>query len=77
MKSITHEEICSDPFFIFRIEILCQEIPNTLTPAEKVYGLSRFWQEVNYNFVYLYKVDRQAWDSAYKALIPAGGTNQK
>jgi hypothetical protein len=42
-----------------------------LTPEQKVYGLSKFWQEVNYNFVYLEKVDRRAWDSTYLALIPA------
>jgi C-terminal processing protease CtpA/Prc len=45
------------------------QLPNTLTPADKVYGLSKFWQEVNYNFVYLDKVDRPKWDSTYKALI--------
>jgi len=47
-----------------------QEVPNTLSPAAKVYGLSKFWQEVNYNFVYLDKIDRHAWDSTYLALIP-------
>jgi C-terminal processing protease CtpA/Prc len=42
---------------------------NTISKADKIYGLSRFWQEVNYNFVYLNKVDRPKWDSTYKALI--------
>ena len=53
-------------------EISCfgQDVPNSLSPAAKVYGLSRFWQEVNYNFVYLDKIDRRAWDSTYQALIP-------
>lgn len=46
----------------------CQ-MPNTLSPSEKVYGLSRFWQEVNYNFVYLNSIDRGKWDSTYIALI--------
>lgn len=45
------------------------QLPNTLTPAEKVYGLSKFWQEVNYNFVYLDKVDRDMWDKAYQNAI--------
>ncbi|TCO26713.1 C-terminal processing protease CtpA/Prc [Pedobacter psychrotolerans] len=40
-----------------------------LTKADKIYGLSKFWQEVNYNFVYLNKIDRNKWDSTYKALI--------
>lgn len=43
--------------------------PNTLSPADKVYGLSRFWQEVNYNFVYLNKVNRPQWDSLYRVMI--------
>ncbi|HCA81527.1 MAG TPA: peptidase S41 [Bacteroidetes bacterium] len=50
------------------------QVPNTLTSEEKVFGLSKFWQEVNYNFVYLEKIDRAAWDSTYKSLI---GTIQK
>ncbi len=45
------------------------QIPNTLSAAEKIYGLSKFWQEVNYNFIYLDKIDRQQWDNAYKELI--------
>lgn len=45
------------------------QVPNKLTPAEKVYGLSKFWQEVNYNFIYLNKVDRTIWDNKYKELI--------
>lgn len=40
-----------------------------LSKADKIYGLSKFWQEVNYNFVYLNKIDRVKWDSTYKALI--------
>ncbi|RZL47180.1 MAG: peptidase S41 [Pedobacter sp.] len=42
---------------------------NNLTKADKIYGLSKFWQEVNYNFVYLNKVDRPKWDSTYKVLL--------
>lgn len=53
--------------------ILCiasfSQLPNTLSAADKIYGLSKFWQEVNYNFIYLNKVDRNAWDSTYKAMI--------
>lgn len=45
------------------------QIPNTLTPNEKIFGLSKFWQEVNYNFIYLDKVDRAMWDNRYKELI--------
>lgn len=42
---------------------------NKLSKADKIYGLSKLWQEVNYNFVYLNKVDRIKWDSTYKVLI--------
>ena len=45
------------------------QLKNTLSPADKVYGLSKFWMEVNYNFIYLDKVDRQMWDSTYRAMI--------
>lgn len=42
---------------------------NTLLPADKVYGLSKFWMEANYNFIYLDKVNRTMWDSTYRAMI--------
>ncbi|RYY89817.1 MAG: peptidase S41 [Chitinophagaceae bacterium] len=45
------------------------QFPNTLSASDKVYGLSKFWQEVNYNFVYLNQVNRNTWDSAYKTMI--------
>src|SRR5690606_15177978 len=45
------------------------QVSNELTNEEKIYGLSKFWQEVNYNFVYLNKVDRTEWNNQYKTLI--------
>ncbi|MEL6624463.1 MAG: S41 family peptidase [Bacteroidota bacterium] len=45
------------------------QLPHTLSPAEKVYGLSKFWQEANYNFVYINKVDRGKWEQDYQQLI--------
>ncbi|MBK7633357.1 MAG: peptidase S41 [Saprospiraceae bacterium] len=45
------------------------EIPNTISKSDKIYGLSKFWQEVNYNFIYLNKVDKKMWESAYKEYI--------
>jgi hypothetical protein len=45
------------------------EIPNTISKSEKIYGLSKFWQEVNYNFIYLNKVDKKMWENAYKEYI--------
>ena len=43
--------------------------PDQLTDTEKLYGLSKFWQEVNYNFVYLYKIDKAEWDQQYREAI--------
>lgn len=51
------------------LNLTYSQVPNELSNEEKVYGLSKFWQEVNYNFVYLNKVDRTEWDNQYKALI--------
>lgn len=45
------------------------QLPNTLTPADKLYGLSKFWQEVNYNFVYLDQVDKTKWEQSYRTLL--------
>ncbi|MCB0680263.1 MAG: hypothetical protein KDC32_04840, partial [Saprospiraceae bacterium] len=45
------------------------QMPNTISRADKLYGLSKFWQEVNYNFVYLDEVDREEWEAEYKKLL--------
>jgi len=55
--------------FLFSAFSIFGQVQNNLTPAEKVYGLSKFWQEVNYNFVYLNKVNKEKWDSTYLSLI--------
>ncbi len=55
--------------FLFFAVTAFGQIQNTLSPADKVYGLSKFWQEVNYNFVYINKVDRVKWDSTFRQLI--------
>ena len=54
--------------FIFS-NLIYGQIPNELSNEEKIYGLSKFWQEVNYNFVYLSKVDKTEWNSMYKSYI--------
>lgn len=55
--------------FLYTSNISFGQIPNTLSSSDKIFGLSKFWQEVNYNFVYLDKVDRKMWDDKYKELI--------
>lgn len=56
-------------FLLLLVQFSFGQLPNTLSPADKVFGLSKFWQEVNYNFVYFNKVDKKDWDSTYKSLI--------
>ncbi len=63
MKQILIIILCS-----FGLNLNAQMI-NSISKADKVYGLSKFWQEVNYNFVYLNKVDRVKWENDYKRLI--------
>jgi hypothetical protein len=31
---------------------------SSITPTEKVYGLSKFWSEVNYNFAFYDKLNK-------------------
>ena len=57
------------PLLLLLVFTAKAQVPNTLSSADKVYGLSKFWQEVNYNFVYLDKVDRSKWDNAYREAI--------
>ncbi len=52
------------------------QIPDQLTNEEKIYGLSKFWQETNYNFVYLNKVDRNEWDAMYQEYIGKVGDTE-
>lgn len=54
---------------VFFVNTLLAQIPDQISEQDKVYGLSKFWQEVNYNFVYLDKVDREKWDEMYKKAI--------
>lgn len=53
---------------LFSVSLFAQD-PNTITPTEKIYGLSKLWQEVNYNFVYLDKIGADVWDKKYKELL--------
>ncbi|HSI91098.1 MAG TPA: S41 family peptidase, partial [Adhaeribacter sp.] len=41
-----------------------------LSTEEKVYGLSKFWQEANYNYAYFSNVPKLNFDSLYTAYIP-------
>ncbi|MEY8848768.1 S41 family peptidase [Psychroserpens sp. XS_ASV72] len=45
------------------------QIPNNLSNEDKIFGLSKFWQEVNYSFIYFDKVNQAEWDKLYKEYI--------
>jgi len=45
------------------------QIPSELSNEEKVFGLSQFWQEVNYSFIYFDKIDPTDWNNVYKEYI--------
>lgn len=51
------------------INSVIAQVPKEISKADKVYGLSKFWQEVNYNFIFLDKVDRNKWEALYKKMI--------
>lgn len=40
------------------------------TRDEKLYAYSKFWAEVKRNFVYMYKVGNDRWDSLYRVMLP-------
>lgn len=43
---------------------------NVLTPTEKIYMLSKFWQEANYNFAFFGEnISRADWNKAYRNYI--------
>ena len=41
-----------------------------LSPTEKIYGLTRFWQEAKESFAYFERVPTLDWDRAYREYIP-------
>lgn len=57
------------PALLLFTTTLLAQAPNSLSRADRLYGVSRFWQEVNYNFVFLDKVNRHQWDSLYKETL--------
>jgi len=41
-----------------------------LSEADRIYGLSTFWKEVDYNFAFFDQVPDLDWDSVYVSLLP-------
>lgn len=56
-------------FLVFIFTFSTAARTQNISTADKILGLSTFWQEVNYNFVYLEDIDKSAWEANYKAAI--------
>lgn len=52
----------------FSLYAFAQEL-NQISKIDKLYGLTNYWQEVNYNYVYFNKVDKTEWNECYKRLL--------
>lgn len=46
-----------------------QKVPATLTPEQKLFGLSTLWSEAKYNEAFFDNIGEAKWDSAYRAFI--------
>lgn len=46
-----------------------QNLPNTLSPEQKLFGLSKLWSEAKYNDAFFDNIGVEKWDSAYKAFM--------
>ncbi len=44
-------------------------IPNDISVTDRIYGISKFWQEVNYNFAYFGNIPNVDFDSIYKSYL--------
>lgn len=42
---------------------------NQISKIDKLFSLTNYWQEVNYNFVYFNKVDKKEWNKNYARLL--------
>lgn len=45
------------------------KIPNDISLTDRIYGISKFWQEVNYNFAYFENIPNVDFDSIYKSYL--------
>lgn len=55
--------------FIISTISLKAQISNSISLNDRIYGVSKFWSDANYNFVYMYKIDQLKWTDAYKEAI--------
>jgi C-terminal processing protease CtpA/Prc len=55
---------------LFDSSALASPYRDNISEDEKVAGLSKFWSEVKYNFVYVDKLKELDWDRLYLAYLP-------
>lgn len=55
---------------ILNSPLVGQQNLHDLSDADKLYGLSKFWQEATYNFAYFDQVPELNWDQKYREFIP-------
>jgi C-terminal processing protease CtpA/Prc len=55
--------------FVLVSNFLSAQIANSISLNDRIYGISKFWSDANYNFVYMYKIDQVKWNDAYKEAI--------
>lgn len=53
---------------IFRSHTFAQDL-NHISKTDKLYALTNYWKEVEYNFVYFNKVDKEKWKKSYQKLL--------
>lgn len=56
-------------FFVVMGSLMAQELPNTLTREQKLFGLSMLWSEAKYNEAFFSNIGEARWDSAYQAFM--------
>lgn len=54
--------------FVFCYQ-LAKAQDNSISIKDKLHAASKFWQEVNYNFVFFDKVNRKQWDSLFRETL--------
>ena len=59
--------------FIFFVWVSFQSnaenLPNTLSQEQKLFGLSKIWSEAKYNDAFFDNIGEEKWDSAYRAFM--------
>lgn len=69
-SQLIYTVFCGLMLYTISLQAQKNAYPANISDADKLYGLSLFWQEANYNFAFFHQVPTLHWDSAYQAYIP-------